>query len=480
MCFRRVLTATFCLGVAIAPAIGQNTLSSEERGSLSTACSSAYSRGPQDLRRCEDEYLRLLVSEPPAPDISPLSSEERGSLSTACSSAYSRGPVALRRCQWTQVRSLRDAPPPSDLSRLTSSERGSLSTACSSAYTQGPSQLRRCHVSQVARVGARPSLDFSRLTSSEQGSLSTACSSAYTLGPGALRVCQERQLAEANQVARPDLSTLSSREQGSISTLCSSHYTQGPAALRRCENQQLAALGIRTPATAAQRQASQTVPHPPHLPAAAAAGAPRSLELRHVLRAMPSAVQVSPNLRPDEVFSRVRPVVWVVQAAPSVGALVAGRGVLRGSAVAVAYDRLLTDCRVLVDRPAVVITQGERVHTATVVGRDLATNRCVISPADIRLTAVPGIRPFADLHAGERVYAVSASSGLELTYDERLVSAKRQVDGVDYVQISVPFPAESSGVGLFDSHGNLIGITTFLRQDLQGLGLAIAADSYWR
>jgi S1-C subfamily serine protease len=114
------------------------------------------------------------------------------------------------------------------------------------------------------------------------------------------------------------------------------------------------------------------------------------------------------------------------------------------------------------------------------VGGDFATNRCVISPADIRLTAVPGIRPFADLRAGERVYAVGAPSGLGLTYDERLISGKRQADGLDYVQISVPFPPGSSGGGLFDSRGNLIGITSFLQQDLQSLRFAMAADSYWR
>lgn len=463
-----------------APAASQSTLSSDERGSLSSACSFAHSRGPQELRLCENEFLRLLATEPPPPDLSRLSAEERGSLSAACSSAYSRGPVALRRCHWTQIQSLRDAPSSPDLSRLTSSERGSLSAACSSAYSQGPYQLRRCHVAQVARLAGRAPLDLSRLTSSEQGSLSAACSSAYAQGPEALRSCQERHLADANQVARPDLSTLNWREQGSVSTACSAAYGQGPAALRRCQNHHLVALGLRTPAASVPSQPPQAVLRPPPTPAVASAAAPSLPELRNALRAMPGATQGSMNMQPDEVFARTRPLVWRVQAAQSVEALVSGRGISHAMAVAVAPDRLLTSCQVLANRPAVVITQGERVHTATIVGGDLGTNRCVISPNNTRLTAIASVRPFADLLAGERSYAVDAHSDLGPIYSERLIAGKRTVGGLDYVQISRPLSPGSTGAPLFDSRGNLIGIATFLSQDQQSLLSAAAADSYWR
>jgi serine protease Do len=38
----------------------------------------------------------------------------------------------------------------------------------------------------------------------------------------------------------------------------------------------------------------------------------------------------------------------------------------------------------------------------------------------------------------------------------------------------------SSGGGLFDNAGNLIGITTFLLRGSQNLNFAIAADTFWK
>jgi len=38
----------------------------------------------------------------------------------------------------------------------------------------------------------------------------------------------------------------------------------------------------------------------------------------------------------------------------------------------------------------------------------------------------------------------------------------------------------SSGGGLFDAQGNLVGITTFIIRDAQNLNFAIAAEEYAR
>jgi len=46
------------------------------------------------------------------------------------------------------------------------------------------------------------------------------------------------------------------------------------------------------------------------------------------------------------------------------------------------------------------------------------------------------------------------------------------------VQTSAPKSSGSSGGGLFDTQGNLIGITTFMLKDSQNLNFAIAAEEY--
>ena len=55
--------------------------------------------------------------------------------------------------------------------------------------------------------------------------------------------------------------------------------------------------------------------------------------------------------------------------------------------------------------------------------------------------------------------------------------------GVRYVQTSAPISPGSSGGGLFDARGNLVGITTLVfvgKEHLnQSLNFAIAAEMYW-
>jgi S1-C subfamily serine protease len=52
------------------------------------------------------------------------------------------------------------------------------------------------------------------------------------------------------------------------------------------------------------------------------------------------------------------------------------------------------------------------------------------------------------------------------------------VRGGRFVQTSAPISSGSSGGGLFDAHGNLVGITTFMLRDSQNLNFAIAAEEY--
>jgi hypothetical protein len=50
---------------------------------------------------------------------------------------------------------------------------------------------------------------------------------------------------------------------------------------------------------------------------------------------------------------------------------------------------------------------------------------------------------------------------------------------VRYVQTSAPISPGSSGGGLFDERGNLLGITSFKIDDAENLNFAIAAEDFW-
>jgi S1-C subfamily serine protease len=62
-----------------------------------------------------------------------------------------------------------------------------------------------------------------------------------------------------------------------------------------------------------------------------------------------------------------------------------------------------------------------------------------------------------------------------------LLSGLRTVeDKMEYIQISAPISSGSSGGGLFDERGNLIGVTTFTIRDAQNLNFALAASQFFK
>ena len=106
-------------------------------------------------------------------------------------------------------------------------------------------------------------------------------------------------------------------------------------------------------------------------------------------------------------------------------------------------------------------------------------DRCVLRVSNI-VSPFPtaGVRPYADVKVGERVFTVGAPRGLELSLADGIISSKRTADSGRYFQTSAPISKGSSGGGLFDAQGNLLGITTFMIKDAQNVNFAIAAEEY--
>jgi predicted RNA-binding protein YlqC (UPF0109 family) len=86
------------------------------------------------------------------------------------------------------------------------------------------------------------------------------------------------------------------------------------------------------------------------------------------------------------------------------------------------------------------------------------------------------MRKYPSLSVGERVYAIGAPEGFDLTLSEGLISGLRRLGNTNVIQTTAPISHGSSGGGLFDSEGRLIGITTYFMQEGQSLNFAIAAD----
>jgi S1-C subfamily serine protease len=184
-------------------------------------------------------------------------------------------------------------------------------------------------------------------------------------------------------------------------------------------------------------------------------------------------------MEPKEVFKRVKDSIFIVLAAPTM-ADAKQRNIALGSAVAISDHLLLTNCHVVKDRPVIKIVQNGKVTDAKLIAGRMSLDRCVLEVKEIELKAVAAIRSFDDLEKGERVVAIGTPNGNEQTLSEGLVSGLQARPGANIVQTTAPVSPGSSGGGLFDERGNLIGIT-FMQSlgRVQNLNSALAASDYW-
>lgn len=158
-------------------------------------------------------------------------------------------------------------------------------------------------------------------------------------------------------------------------------------------------------------------------------------------------------------------------------------GHVYGSAVAITDKLAITNCHV-VEAAGEEIYVGaggsDAVEQAKLVAANYEADRCVIAVQSMDLQAVAGIRGFDTLEVGETVYAIGNPLRLDRTLSDGLLSAKRVISERHYLQTSAPISPGSSGGGLFDAYGNLIGVTTFTLRGAQNINFAIPAEDFWK
>ena len=176
------------------------------------------------------------------------------------------------------------------------------------------------------------------------------------------------------------------------------------------------------------------------------------------------------QLSPVEVFQRASPSVFVVEALGR-----NGESLDLGSGVAIAPNLLVTNCHVVQNGSSLRISRDQKKWAARLVGALPNHDLCGLRPVQLDLEPV-SIRSSSTLETGESVYAIGAPEGLELTFSQGIISALRETDGVHMVQTSAPTSPGSSGGGLFDAEGNLVGITTFQLREGQSLNFAMPGE----
>ena len=169
-----------------------------------------------------------------------------------------------------------------------------------------------------------------------------------------------------------------------------------------------------------------------------------------------------------EVFERASPAVVVVQAIHS-----GGRS--QGSGILVGTSRVVTSLHVVDGAREISVVKGGHTLPASVAVSD--------RDHDLALLDVPGIRgsPGAyrksgDLRVGETVYAIGAPRGLDLTLSEGLISGLRPYKGGVAIHTTAALSPGSSGGGLYDADGALIGVTTFEADRGENIDFVVPID----
>ena len=156
----------------------------------------------------------------------------------------------------------------------------------------------------------------------------------------------------------------------------------------------------------------------------------------------------------------------------------------QGSGVIVRPNVVATNCHVVDEGGDISVykANNRRADTTTPL---TAVIRHTDTEQDFCLLEVDGLwgvpatmRKYDTLRVGENVYSLGAPQGLDLSLSAGLVSQLRKIDGYQVVQTDAAISPGSSGGGLFDSDGNLVGITTFkfVDENVEGIGFAIPAD----
>jgi serine protease Do len=135
-----------------------------------------------------------------------------------------------------------------------------------------------------------------------------------------------------------------------------------------------------------------------------------------------------------------------------------------GSGVVLPDGRVVTNCHVIPGSGRVVVMEGALGTEVERGPGDLTADLCVLHP--VALTAPPAQTAAAHtLEVGDDVVAIGFGGGGGRSISSGRVTALFPYRNGRVIQTTAAFRQGASGGGLFDRHGNLVGITTFFKRN---------------
>ena len=219
---------------------------------------------------------------------------------------------------------------------------------------------------------------------------------------------------------------------------------------------------------------------PPNATSYSIVSVPDGISWRHPPQ-MNAEIPADRKLSSQDLFKQAsRSVLWVERGLHD---SLSARSSAYGSAVAISDDLVLTNCHVVgTGKEPLRVGDDQQAVTEEVEleAADFDADRCVLHVKGLQLRPIGGVRPISSLEIGETVYAIGNPRGLRRTISQGLISGVRDLADARFVQTTAAISPGSSGGGLFDTRGNLVGITAFTLKNSQELNFAVPAEDFWK
>ena len=177
------------------------------------------------------------------------------------------------------------------------------------------------------------------------------------------------------------------------------------------------------------------------------------------------------NLGPDGVYKLVSRSTYKIETPAG-----------QGTAVATSPTILLTNCHVVGRYNEVQIMENGRGYKAVLIHDDYSKDKCFIRSLELEVRPVANVKSFGTIRKGEQAYSIGAPLGYNRSFGKGVVFQGQKRSGNRWVLATTPVDHGSSGGGLFDTKGNLIGITTQKTtiNNKFAYSASIAAEDFWK
>lgn len=179
-----------------------------------------------------------------------------------------------------------------------------------------------------------------------------------------------------------------------------------------------------------------------------------------------------PAMTAGQVFEFVRPSIVLVEV---VKKKTSKRKAGTGTGVIVRGGDIITNCHVIKDATKITVSQGQtKLSAVPTPDSSHKDDICFMKP--VGPIGVPVTYAKKKAQVGDTVYAVGHPLALDVSITNGIVSAWQQDKYGNLLQHTAAVTSGSSGGGLFDDRGRLVGITTYMDTEQRGINWAMRTD----